>query len=211
MSSSPETACGRRTFRAPSASLMLALLSSTDGRWVEVALADFDAVLLDHFHCELKAASNATALVARYPTQPWLVEALTELAREELTHVQQVRTELARRGVAARPPDRDPYALALRRALDQPGAEPLLDRLVVAALIEARSCERFGLLATHAPTDALKEWYRELFASEARHHRVFTSLAERLFGPERTRARLRRLAEREAEIVAKSPLLPRVH
>ena len=190
---------------------MLALVSSTDPRWVDVALSDLDAVVLDHFHCELKAASNATALVARYPMHPRLVLELTELAREELTHVQQVSAELARRGVTARPPDSDAYALALRRALDRPGAEPLLDRLTVAAVIEARSCERFQLLAAHAPTEALRGWYRELFVSEARHYRLFASLAEELFGEERARDRVSSLAEREAEILAAGPVLPRVH
>ena len=190
---------------------MLALVSSTDPRWVDVALSDLDAVVLDHFHRELKAASNATALVARYPMHPRLVAELTELAREELSHVRQVADELARRGVTARPPDSDAYALALRRALDRPGAEPLLERLAVAAIIEARSCERFQLLATHAPTEALRGWYRELFASEARHYRLFASLAEELFGEDHARARLRGLAEREAEIVARGPVLPRVH
>lgn len=190
---------------------MLALVSSTDLRWVDVALSDLDAVVLDHFHCELKAASNATALVARYPMHPRLVAELTELAREELSHVRQVADELARRGVTARPPDSDAYALALRRALDRPGAEPLLERLTVAAIIEARSCERFQLLATHAPTEALRGWYRDLFASEARHYRLFAALAEELFGEDHARARLHALAEREAEIVARGPLLPRVH
>lgn len=190
---------------------MLGLVSSTDPRWVEVALDHLDEVLIDHLHCELKAASNATALVARYPMHPRVVLELTELAREELTHVQQVYAELARRGLTPRPPDEDPYARALRRALDDRKVDPRLDRLAVAAIIEARSCERFLLLSEHAPTEALRGWYRELFASEARHHRLFASLAEEVSGPEVARARIHLLAEREAEILAKCPVLPRVH
>ena len=108
---------------------MLALVSSTDPRWVDVALGDLDAVLVDHLHCELKAASNATALVTRYVYHPRLVRELAELAREELSHVGQVHDELARRGLSARPPDEDAYARALRRALDDRKGEPLLDRL----------------------------------------------------------------------------------
>lgn len=189
---------------------MLGLASSTDPRWVDVALSDLDAVLLDHLHCELKAASNSTAIVARYSQHPRLVHALTELAREELTHVQQVCAEMERRGVVGKPPSEDVYAKALRRALDDRKGDPLLDRLSVAAVIEARSCERFALLSRHAP-EAMRPWYAELFASEARHHRLFASLAEELFGEDRARERVRALSEREAEIIAKAPIEPRVH
>lgn len=190
---------------------MLGLVSSTDPRWVEVALADLDAVLLDHLHCELKAASNATSLVARYPMHPRLVRELSALAREELGHVTQVYDAMLARGVVARPPSEDVYAASLRRALAEKRCEPLLDRLAVAAVIEARSCERFGLLATHAPTDAMRGWYRELFESEARHHRLFASLAEEIFGEEKARRRVAWLAEREAEILARAEPTPRVH
>ncbi len=190
---------------------MLALVSSTDPRWVDVALSNLDAVMLDHLHCELKAASNAMALVTRYAYHPRLVRELSELAREELTHVQQVHEELARRGLTARPPDEDPYARALRRATDDRQGEPLLDRLTVASIIEARSCERFQILSQHAPTEALRAWYFDLFTSEARHYRLFASLAEELFGDDRARVRIATLAEREAEIVAQCPLVPRVH
>jgi tRNA-(ms[2]io[6]A)-hydroxylase len=190
---------------------MLSLVSRTDPRWIDIALNNLDAVLLDHLHCELKAASNSTALVARYPMHPRLVTSLTELAREELTHVQQVYDALALRGVTPKPPEEDPYALALRRALHDRAAEPLLDRLAVAAVIEARSCERFSLLAEHAPTAAMRAWYRELFASEARHHRLFSSLAEEIYGEARARARIEHLAEREAEIITRAEPTPRVH
>lgn len=190
---------------------MLSLESSTDPRWVDVALGNLDAVLHDHLHCELKAASNATSLVARYAMHPRLVEGLSELAREELVHVQQVFAEMGRRGVGARPPGEDGYARALRRALDDKRGDPLLDRLTVAAVIEARSCERFQLLATHAPTEALRGWYHELFVSEARHHRLFASLAEELYGEAQAQARLRALAAREAEIIAKAEIVARIH
>jgi tRNA-(ms[2]io[6]A)-hydroxylase len=194
---------------------MLGLLTPTPPGWIDAALSDLDAVLLDHLHCELKAASNATALVARYPMIPRLVRTLTDLAREELEHVQQVFSELASRGVRAHPPGEDPYALALRRASqrDTPRVElgALLDRLTVGALIEARSCERFSLLKEHAPTPELRAWYADLFASEARHYRLFASLAEDAVGADVARARLTDLAAREAEIIGRLPLEPRVH
>jgi tRNA-(ms[2]io[6]A)-hydroxylase len=194
---------------------MLGLLTPTPAGWIDAALSDLDAVLLDHLHCELKAASNATALVARYPMFPRLVRTLTDLAREELEHVQQVFSALEARGVRAHPPGEDPYALALRRAsqTDTPRVElgALLDRLTVGALIEARSCERFSLLKERAPTPELRAWYADLFASEARHYRLFASLAEDAVGPDVARARLTDLAAREAEIVERLPLDPRVH
>lgn len=192
---------------------MLGLLTPTDPRWIDVALSDLGALLVDHLHCEIKAASNATALVARYPGHARLVRELSALAREELSHVAQVHEELVRRGVRAYPPETDPYASALRKA-SQDGrrsSHALLDRLAVAALIEARSCERFSILKEHAPTPELRAWYADLFASEARHYRLFASLAEEAVGEEEARARIADLAVREAEIVSRLVLAPRVH
>jgi tRNA-(ms[2]io[6]A)-hydroxylase len=193
---------------------MLGLLSATDPKWIDTALEHYDAILLDHLHCELKAASNATSLVGRYPNHPRVVRELTALAREELEHVTQVYDELERRGVRAHPPESDPYAIALRRVTSaKPSyvADGLLDRLVVGALIEARSCERFSILKERAPTEPLRAWYAELFASEARHYRLFASLAEEIAGVDVARDRIAWLAAREAEIVADLPLVARVH
>jgi tRNA-(ms[2]io[6]A)-hydroxylase len=193
---------------------MLRLVTATDPKWIDAALEHFDAVLLDHLHCELKAASNATSLVARYPMHPRVVHELTALAREELEHVTQVFDEMQRRGVRAHPPEPDPYALELlkvSRAKPSYVADGLLDRLAVGALIEARSCERFSILKERAPTEALRAWYADLFASEARHYRLFSSLAEEIAGVDVARDRLEWLATREAEIVADLPLVARVH
>ncbi|MDP3277292.1 MAG: tRNA isopentenyl-2-thiomethyl-A-37 hydroxylase MiaE [Deltaproteobacteria bacterium] len=194
---------------------MLGLLAPTHPDWIDAARSDLDAVLHDHLHCELKAASNATALVARYPMFSRLVRTLSELAREELTHVQQVYAELEARGFNPRPPGEDPYAGALRKAslVDTPHGDlgPLLDRLTVGALIEARSCERFSLLRDHAPTEPMRAWYGQLFISEAQHYRLFASLAEEIAGESVARKRLQELAVREAEILKKLPISPRIH
>jgi tRNA-(ms[2]io[6]A)-hydroxylase len=193
---------------------MLGLLTATDPKWIDAALEHYDAVLLDHLHCELKAASNATSLVARYPMHSRVVHELTALAREELEHVTQVYDELARRGGRAHPPESDPYAMALlrvSRAKPSYVADGLLDRLAVGALIEARSCERFSILKERAPSEALRAWYADLFASEARHYRLFASLAEEVAGVDPARERIVWLAAREAEIVADLPLVARVH
>jgi tRNA-(ms[2]io[6]A)-hydroxylase len=191
---------------------MLCLRVPTDAAWVDEALRDVDAVLVDHAHCEMKAASNALSLATRHPADATLVRALTDLAREEIEHFQRVLALLVERGVALGPPPVDAYAAGLRRAVHAlpraPGeAASLVDRLLVGALIEARSCERFKVLAEatgrkpeHALLHALWE---ELLASEARHYRTFVDLAERAAGGDRPRvgARLDLVATAEAKLV----------
>ena len=125
---------------------MSLLRSSTDPRWVEVALAALDHTLSDHAHCEKKAAASAVKLVADHPDRPDLVRALAKLAQEEMQHFLAVLFELGQRGIALGPDEGDPYAQALFR-LVRGGPGRLVDRLLVAALIEARSCERLALLA----------------------------------------------------------------
>jgi tRNA-(ms[2]io[6]A)-hydroxylase len=188
---------------------MLCLKVPTDRAWAAAAMRDADAVLVDHAHCELKAASNALSLVARHPGDPELTRALTDLAREEIEHFQRVAALLAARNVTMGPPPVDEYAAALRRALHTlPRAATgsvLVDRLLVGALIEARSCERFQLLADAArETDAeLHALWKELLASEARHYRTFVDLAARAAGDRAAAvARLECLAEAEGAIVA---------
>lgn len=191
---------------------MLCLKVPTDAAWAEEALRDVDAVLIDHAHCEMKAASNALSLAARHPSDAERVMALTGLAREEIEHFQRVFSVLVERGVELGPPPVDAYAAELRRVtneLPRDRAEwaPLVDRLLVGAVIEARSCERFKLLAgatagkaEHAELHALWE---EFLAAEARHYRAFVDLAERAAGGDCAvvPARLDRIAQAEGKIV----------
>jgi tRNA-(ms[2]io[6]A)-hydroxylase len=159
----------------------------------------------------MKAASNALSLAARHPGDLAMVRALTDLALEEIEHFQRVLAMLAKRGLALGPPPVDPYAAELRRAATssskgQAALPPLVDRLVVGALIEARSCERFKLLAAALEKSGEQElcvFYKELLASEARHFRTFVDLAVSANGGEREAvlARLDALGHREAEIV----------
>ncbi len=195
---------------------MLCLKVPTDDSWAAAAMRDVDATLVDHAHCELKAASNALSLVGRHPGDAELAQVLSGVAREEIDHFQRVVALLAARGVAMGPPPVDAYAAALRRAAGAlargPALTPLVDRLLVAAIIEARSCERFQLLAetaagTVAGTEerdaALHTLWRELLASEARHYRTFVDLAVRAAGGDRAGVtqRLDQLAEAEGAIV----------
>ncbi|HEX7477828.1 MAG TPA: tRNA isopentenyl-2-thiomethyl-A-37 hydroxylase MiaE [Polyangiales bacterium] len=194
---------------------MLALLTPTDPSWVEAAQADLGSLLSDHAHCEIKAAQSALALCARYAgEQPQLVAPLYALAQEEVEHFAQVHQHLATRQLRMGLPASDGYVTRLSAAARQDhheGRPPLMDKLLCAALIEARSCERFRLLADQLRDADLRNFYRELMASEARHFALFSSLSADCFGKAETRARLATLAEREAGIARHLPLGPQVH
>jgi tRNA-(ms[2]io[6]A)-hydroxylase len=198
---------------------MFCLKVPTDRAWPAAAVDDADAVLVDHAHCEIKAASNALSLAARHPDDPEVASVLADIAREEITHFQRVFALLVARGLSLGPPPVDRYAAELRReaqALPRAGiGSPLVDRLLVGALIEARSCERFKLLAEATAGDASKAEHHalwsDLMASEARHYRTFVDLAVRVAGGDRAAVdeRLERLADREGDIVralARSPI-----
>lgn len=191
---------------------VLHLTVSSAPEWLTCALEDIDAVLVDHAHCEMKAASNALSMAARHPDDPSVVRALTDLAREEIDHFQRVHARLEARGVPLGTPPPDPYVSALRRAHAALGPSGIaknvaaaVDRLLICALIEARSCERFALLASALlERDAdLSSFYAELRTSEARHYRTFVDLAVRTAkGDERgVLARLEALARAEGQIV----------
>ena len=189
---------------------MSLLRSRTDPRWVEVALADLDRTLADHVHCEKKAAATALKLIADHSDRPAMVRALAKLAQEENQHFLAVLVELQRRGAPLPSDGGDPYAQALMKLVSH-GKERLLDRLLVGALIEARSCERLVLLGEALPEERLRELYRRMAQSEAGHERLFVDLAAGIYGPERTRERLDELAVAEAGVVAGLPLEPRIH
>jgi len=199
---------------------VLGLLVATDARWAQGAARDLPRVLCDHAHCEMKAASNALSLAGRCIGHAEVMRALVELAEEELRHFRRVLEELERRGIALGPPSEDWYAAELRRRVARGRAQGALDglvivdRLLVASFIEARSCERFKLLASAlASADpALSAFYDQLFADEARHHRLFCELATRVCGDEgHVRMRQSEIALIEAALVGELPLAPEIH
>lgn len=194
---------------------MLGLLYPTSPVWIDAVEADPEALLQDHAQCELKAAHSALSLVGRYGGElPALVEPLVALAREETEHVGQVTQKLTARGQTLGQPGSDPYVEQLARAARRDhhdGYPPLLDRLLVAALVEGRSCERFHLLSERLQDASLRAFYRELMASEAQHFSLFSRLAADHFGRSEARARLVTLSEREGAIAARLPLGPQVH
>lgn len=193
---------------------MLGLLHPTPPSWAEAAERALPVLLCDHAHCELKAAQSALSLVGKYGGEhPELVAPLVALVHEETEHFAEVERRLRATGAALGAPRLDAYVEALRRAVRSDGRDvpALLDRLLVSALIEARSCERFRVLAEHLRDAELRAFYRDLMASEARHYRMFAGLAERLFGEDDARARLAILCEREAAVAGTLPLGPAVH
>jgi len=188
---------------------MLGLLAATDARWADAALADLDAVLRDHAHCEMKAASHALSLAVRHTGDVALVRRLVALAQEELEHFDRVLALLAARGIPLGTPPVDAYAADLRervaklpRACEAGVVPPIVDRLLVCALIEARSCERFKLLYERlGEGDELFAFYKQLFAAEARHFGELRELAVSASSEPVVESRLRAVAEIEAAIV----------
>ena len=191
---------------------MFCLKSETEARWLEVVLADVDRLLADHAYCEKKAAASAMSLIARHPDDPVLVPAMLDLAREELEHFERLWHLLQARNIPLGPMDRDPYVSELMPLARKTGStEALVDRLLISSLIEARSAERFFLLADHLPDAELRALYRDLSTTEARHHTQFVNLATHYAPRDEVRARLAELSLAEAAIVARLPVAARMH
>ncbi|MFI0402632.1 MAG: tRNA-(ms[2]io[6]A)-hydroxylase [Cyanobium sp.] len=187
------------------------LAAPTSSAWLEQALAHPELVLIDHAHCERKAAGVALQLMFRYPADSALAHVLSPLAREELEHFERVQDLLSRRGISLQPLKAPPYGGALQVHVRRHEPERRLDSLLVAGLIEARSHERMGLLALHSPDPELRQLYGDLLGSEARHFGLYWLLAEQAATKDRLGERLTQLAEVEAEILSSLHPEPRMH
>jgi tRNA-(ms[2]io[6]A)-hydroxylase len=191
---------------------VLNLASTTPATWAERIWPDFADVLLDHAHCEKKAAATAINLVFRYPEYPALVVPLSQLAREELEHFERVVALIRARGGEFRRLTPSNYAGRLMQGVRTHEPARLWDTLLCCALIEARSCERMKLLAQTLPDAELRALYEDLLASEARHHTTYLDLARACGMPEpELRSRLAALAEHEASLLGPIPSEPRLH
>lgn len=179
--------------------------------WLEQAIANLDTILLDHSHCERKAAGVALNLMFRYPSYAPLVRKLTAIAQEELEHFEQVNQWLDRRGIPLAPLNSPPYGARLKAQIRHQEPDRLLDSLLISALIEARSHERLGLLGESCPEPELAKFYRSLTASEARHYGTYWVLADTYFEREIVQQRLDELAEIESEILSSLHPEPRIH
>ncbi len=179
------------------------LLVPTPEEWVALAVENLPELLLDHANCELKAASTALGFIYRYPERELLTRRMSRLAREELRHFEQVKDIMKKREWPYRRLSASRYAGSLREAVRRDEPNCLLDMLLVGALIEARSCERFAALAPHLPKD-LQDFYTGLLASESRHfaHYLEHAQSETGIGDVALEKRLAELKSIEADLVA---------
>jgi tRNA-(ms[2]io[6]A)-hydroxylase len=178
---------------------------------VDVVLSQFDDFLVDHAACERKASATALSFVVRYPDRTSLLDPLIALAREELLHFHQVYDILTKRGLRLAPDIKDPYVGALLKHCRSGGDERLLDRLLAFGIVEARGCERFGILAEALPEGELKDFYTDIARAEARHHGLFVRLARGFFDEETVQTRLDELLTLEAKIIADLPFRASLH
>ena len=190
---------------------MLHLEGETDPRWAPNAVMHLDEVLIDHAQLEKKAASHALQLLFKYPEHTVLLAPLSALAREELEHFELVLGLLAARGTPLKAQAPTGYQARLFELVRGGMPDKRVDSLLCGALIEARSCERFRLLSEQHPDAELRQAFRSLLESEARHHSVFVRLAEMQAPREVVRARLEELAQQEVAILERVPPLARIH
>ena len=207
MSEQREAKAAARFDRATDASILKA---ATPRGWVDAALANLPTLLVDHANCEKKAASTAMALMFSYPEDRSLSVALSRLAREELKHFEQVERLMKKLDVPYQRMTPGRYASELRKLVRNHEPKRKLDLMVVHALIEARSCERFRLLAKRLPEPA-RELYEALERSEARHFELYLDFAGREFESEEIAERLEVIATREAELATSADRELRFH
>lgn len=190
---------------------MLNLKCASNPGWAVAAAADLDTLLVDHLHAEKKAAATALSLISRYPEHTRLLDHMIAHAQEELEHFVIVLGHLKRRGITPRRDVSDAYVNRLLAHARKEEPARLLDALIVAALIEARSCERFQLLMDVLPPGEERDLFVSLMPSEARHYAMFIDLAREYFPEAQLRSRLDEFTTLEAEIVASLPNEPRMH
>lgn len=190
---------------------MLHLANKTDDDWYDRVADDLDALLIDHCHLEKRAASTALAMVFRYTSRPRLARELSRVVREEMEHFELMLDVLDERGVTFDQLDPAPYAKVLVGHIRTQEPATLLDKLLVAALIEARSCERFQILGRRLPDERLRTLYHDLAVQEAHHHTLYTGLAREYFPAAEVAQRLDELAVAEADAVQASAGWARLH
>jgi tRNA-(ms[2]io[6]A)-hydroxylase len=182
---------------------MLGLKLPTDPRWVNIAEKNIDEILIDHAHCELKAASTANSLIMSFPEYSDLVTEMVALVKEEMSHFKMVHERLLKREVILGHDRKDVYVNNLLKFFPKGGSRTsqLVHRLLYAALIEARSCERFKLLSENIKDPELAKFYRDLMASEANHYTLFLGFARKYGNREEVDKKWNDLLDFEAELM----------
>ena len=187
------------------------LRAQTSVEWLETVLGDFDTFLKDHASCEKKASGMAISMISHYPDRPVLVREMLSLAVEELSHFRDVVRLLLDRGLEPAGDARDKYINQLHKAMYQGKEAYLLDRLLIASIVEARGAERFGLIADALDKGKLRNFYRAITDSESRHYQLFLDLAEEYFPKPTIIERLDQLLDTEATILRSLPLKAALH
>ncbi|MCO6495971.1 MAG: tRNA-(ms[2]io[6]A)-hydroxylase [Bacteroidetes bacterium] len=184
---------------------MLGLKLATDPRWVDIASMSLEEILTDHAWCEQKAATNGITVISKFSEYERIVEEVTPVIAEEWGHFRRVLKELKKRDLKLGPQRKDEYVNELFKLEKKGGsrAEALTEKLMICAMIEARSCERFRLLSLHIQDDDLKEFYHEFMVSEAGHYTLFIKLAKEVMPSEYVDKRWQYYLEGEAEIMKK--------
>ncbi|MCC7232696.1 MAG: tRNA-(ms[2]io[6]A)-hydroxylase [Bacteroidia bacterium] len=192
---------------------MLGLKLPTDPRWVGIVDKDISEILTDHAYCEQKAATNAINLIIKFPEYPDLVDAMLELAREELEHFRMVHKKIVERGLVLGFERRDEYVNEIYDFIRKGHARNIVmvDRLLFAALIEARSCERFRILSENISDPDLRTFYHELMISEAQHYTLFIGFARRYAGSEDVDKRWNEFLEFESGVIQKYGSYQTIH
>jgi tRNA-(ms[2]io[6]A)-hydroxylase len=182
---------------------MLGLKLPTDPRWVNIAEMNIGEILTDHAYCEQKAASSCISIIVKYPEKEKVVETLSPIVTEEWGHFRMVLRELHKRNYKLGKHRIDEYVIQLRLLLRKGDKleRQLMDHLLINAIIEARSCERFRLLSENIADEDLKNFYHELMISEAGHYRIFVDLAKEYMPADIVKARLDEMLKAEAEII----------
>lgn len=176
---------------------------ATDPRWVNIVEKNIEEILTDHAYCEQKAASNAISLIIKYPEYPDLVTEMVNISREEMEHFGMVHEKIQERGLKLGHERKDEYVHDLMKFINRGGnrTQQLVDRLLFAAMIEARSCERFRLLSEQINDEELKQFYHELMISEASHYTTFIGFARKYGQGEDVDKRWEEFLAYEAEVV----------
>lgn len=179
--------------------------------WLAAVMADFDTFLLDHASCEKKASGMAMSMVSHYPDKPALITEMLNLAVEELSHFRDVMRLILERNLQPASDQKDEYINRLHQVMDQGKDAYLLDRLLIASIVEARGAERFALIAGALDEPKLEKFYQAISDSESRHYQLFLALAEQYFPPARISERLAQLLDAEAGIIRSLPLKAALH
>lgn len=184
-------------------SFKLGLKLPTDPRWANIAEKNIEDILIDHAYCEQKAASSCISLIVQFPEKQDLVNMLTPVVQEEWEHFSRVIDQLNKRGFRLGRQRKDEYVAKLNQAARKGGSreDQLMEKLLINALIEARSCERFRTLWKGIEDQELSEFYYDLMVSEAGHYRNFIRLAKRYIDPGKVEKRWKELLMTEAEIM----------